>query len=210
MIRRRLFLLWLALVLAALLLRATTVLGAAPDAGATPLAARGAPAVGPEGPAAARPTETDGLAEYRFAGPTEPHSLLWDSLRLLLTLAAVLGLLGACLKLLRRWGTASGRLLSPGALEVLGRLALGSKEAVYLIRVGPEILVVGVCPQSLTLLHRLDGGTLGVGGQAGQLESARRLQGSGPSPMRLRELARRLREVQMAWGVPKTPRGDAR
>ena len=91
---------------------------------------------------------------------------------------------------------------------MLGRLALGSKEAVCLVRVGTEVLVVGVCPQSITLLHRLDGATLGVGGQAGQLDAARRLQGGAPpSSLRLRELARRLRDAQMAWGLPKTPRG---
>jgi flagellar biosynthetic protein FliO len=210
MIRRRLFLLWLALALAGLLLHAGAALGAATD-GVAPLAARGAPAARSEDTAAGRPAETGGLAEYRFAEPTGPNSLLWDSLRLVLTLAAVLGLLGISLKLLRRWGTASGRILAPGALEVLGRLALGSKEAVCLVRVGTEVLVVGVCPQSLTLLHRLDGASLGVGGQAGPLEPSRRLQGGAPpSSLRLRELARRLRDVQMAWGVPRTPRGGAR
>jgi flagellar biosynthetic protein FliO len=185
------------------------VLAAGSAAAAAQPATQTTPAAGPEGADAGRPAETGGLPEYRFAEPTEPHSLLWDSLRLVLTLAAVLGLLGVCLKLLRRWGTASGRILTPGALEVLGRLALGSKEAICLVRVGTEVLVVGVCPQSLTLLHRLDGATLGVGGQAGQLESSRRLQGGAPlSSLRLRELARRLRDVQMAWGLPKTPRRD--
>jgi flagellar biosynthetic protein FliO len=191
----------LLLALGGLLLRAPAVGAAAADR-ATPAA---------DGTAAARPAETGVLAEYRLAEPTEPHSLLWDSLRLLLTLAAVLGLLGVCLKLLRRWGTASGRVLGPGALEVLGRLALGSKESVCLVRVGTEVLVVGVCPQSLTLLHRLDGATLGVAGQAGPLESSRRLQGGGPpASVRLRELARRIRDVQAAWGVPRAPRGGVR
>jgi len=196
MMNRRLLLLLLALLLADSSLRAGTVLAAGP---ATTTATQAAPAA-----------ETGGVAEYRFSEPTEPHSFLWDSLRLVLTLAAVLALLGVCLRLLRRWGTASGRILTPGALEVLGRLALGSKEAICLVRVGTEVLVVGVCPQSLTLLHRLDGATLGVGGQAGQLEASRRLQGGvPPTSMRLRELARRLRDVQMAWGLPKTPPGGA-
>jgi flagellar biosynthetic protein FliO len=207
MMPRRLLLLLLALLLADTSLCAGAALAAGPGA---PAATQAALAAGPEGAAAGRAAETGGVAEYRFAEATEPHSLLWDSLRLVLTLVAVLGLLGVCLKLLKRWGTASGRILTPGTLEVLGRLALGSKEAICLVRVGTEVLVVGVCPQSLTLLHRLDGATLGVGSQAGHLESSRRTQGGvSPSSMRLRELARRLRDVQMAWGLPKTPRGGA-
>jgi len=228
--RPRLFLRAMLLAVAGLALvpQAALPAGTAPVQGSlqeAPSAGRADPFVAPAGePGAGGLGRADepggaGVSDYRLGEATEPRSLLWDSLRLLLTLAAVLGLFGICLKLFQRWGhpwgqswgMTGGRSLTPGALEVLGRLSLGSKETVCLVRVGAEVLVVGVCPQGLSLLHRVDGGSLGLAAPAGGPEASRRLQGGTPlSPLRLRELARRLRDVQAAWGLRESPRGGDR
>jgi flagellar biogenesis protein FliO len=149
-----------------------------------------------------------GMPDYQFAGTAQDRSLLWDGGRMVLSLAVVLMLLGVGVKVVRRWPGLAARETAAGPLQVLGRLPLTAKEAVCLVRAGNDVLVVGVGPAGVNLLHRLDGGaaaglpigatsTVARGSQSGE-----RLTGG-----RLRELAARIRDVQAAWGlVPSDPK----
>jgi flagellar protein FliO/FliZ len=176
-----------------------------------------APAAGPDLPAAETARTPDAseapapVPAYRSSTGEEERSLVWDGLRMTLSLAAVLAVLGMGAKLLRRWpGLARGGLAS-GGLQVLGRVALGAKEAVCLVQVGREILVVGVTPGAVSLLHRVDeaetrripaAGAVGPG--PGGVEPGR-AAGRG-----LRELVERLRDVQASWGIPGAGAGRDR
>jgi flagellar biogenesis protein FliO len=118
---------------------------------------------------------------------------------MLLSLAAVLLILGVGVKAVRRWPGLVGRETSAGPLELLGRLPLTAKEALCLVRAGGALLVVGVGPSGVTLLHRLDGEAEVVGRAAGAGSAARGTTSAPVSPFRLRELAARVRDVQASW-----------
>jgi flagellar biogenesis protein FliO len=118
-----------------------------------------------------------------------------------LSLAAVLLLVGAGAKALRRWPGLRGRGTAAGPLEVVGRVSLGAKEAVCLVRAGSQVVVVGVSPAGVSLLCRLDGTASGEASPATEAGGGSR----GPVPTtapgtRWRELAGRLRDVHAAWG----------
>ena len=76
----------------------------------------------------------------------------------LIALAVVLGMIGAAAYAVKRWG---GRLrLAVGAgdksLELVSRLSLSPKQSVCLVRVGPQMVLVGVTPDRLTALGTID------------------------------------------------------
>lgn len=187
--------------------------GAAPAALAAMTEGRARPAdASPRSQDAARPRdgEAASVPEYRFAGAAPDRSLLWDAARMVFSLAAVLLLLGLGVKVARRWPAFATRDASAGALQVLGRLPLTAKEAVCLVRAGSDVLVVGVSPAGVSLLHRLEGGSA----DSVQPASASSLVGTSrrAQPLsggRLRDLATRIRDVQAAWGIgPTDSRGE--
>ena len=155
---------------------------------------------------ASSPTESAVVPEYRLTTGGQESSLVWDTARMGFSLALVLLLLAVGVKVVRRWPGLTSRDTSAGALQVLGRLPLTAKEAICLVRVGGEVLVVGVSPAGVSLLHRLEGGVAEatrppVGGKSGRREAY--------SGNRLRELTAKIRDVQAAWGLGSTgPRGD--
>lgn len=67
---------------------------------------------------------------------------------MLLTLALVLG---AVVVMSRRWGVGG----AAGPLELVGRLPLDPRRAIYLVRVGPQVLVVGASDGGLVKLSEL-------------------------------------------------------
>ena len=152
--------------------------------------------------AGARLKEGAAVPEYQFAGPAQERSLLWDGVRMALSLALVLLVLGVGAKVVRRWPGFAARETPAGPLQVLGRLPLTAKEAVCLVRAGGEILVVGVSPAGVSLLHRLEGGAAETM-RAGATPPGARAAGWGEpsSGSRLGELMRRMRDVQAAWGI---------
>jgi len=150
------------------------------------------------------------VAEYRLPEAESERSLFWDGTRMLLSLAAVLLILGVGVKAVRRWPGLVGRETSAGPLELLGRLPLTAKEALCLVRAGGALLVVGVGPSGVTLLHRLDGEAEVVGRAAGAGSAARGTTSAPVSPFRLRELAARVRDVQASWRSGGGDRGEAR
>jgi flagellar biogenesis protein FliO len=161
-----------------------------------------------ENPRPADPTtraaEPEGIPEYQFNGTAVESSLVWDGARMVLSLAVVLVLLGVGVKVMRRWPGLGQRETAAGPLQVLGRLPLTAKEAVCLVRAGGEVLVVGVSPAGVSLLHRLDGG-LAEPLRSGGSRTAPVGQQSAPSPGgRWRELAARIRDVQAAWAIGPT------
>ena len=67
-------------------------------------------------------------------------------------LAVVVGLLFACLWLLRRLSAPRG---GGAAVKVLGAAAVGPRERVVLVEIGEDVLVLGVAPGSVTRLHEM-------------------------------------------------------
>jgi flagellar biogenesis protein FliO len=161
---------------------------------------------GPADPPTSSPTEGAIIPEYRLATGEPESSLLWDTTRMGLSLALVLFLLAVGVKVIRRWPGLTSRDTSAGALQVLGRIPLTGKEAICLVRAGTTVLVVGVSPAGISLLHRLEGGIAEATRPAAAGGGERRDAVSGN---RLRELTAKIREVQTAWGLgPVDPRGD--
>lgn len=147
------------------------------------------------------------LPEYRPQGAGSETSAVWEGLRALLALGGVLLLVGVGARALRRWPGLLRPELRAEGLELVGRLALSGKEAVCLVRAGDEVLVLGVSPAGLTLLHRTPAGVSGGARVAGA--KGVEAYGGGARPgTRFREVAARLREVQSAWGIG-APRGQA-
>lgn len=87
-------------------------------------------------------------------GATAPGPDIWGpALRMLLSLAAVLGLLAAC-----AWGfqrLRSGGAFRAGAIEVVSGISLGGREKVVLLRVAGEEILVGISPAGMRPLHVL-------------------------------------------------------
>ena len=152
------------------------------------------------------PGESAIVPEYRLTTGEPASSLVWDTARMGLSLALVLLLLAVGVKVVRRWPGLTSRDTSAGALQMLGRLPLTAKEAICLVRVGSEVLVVGVSPAGVSLLHRLEGGVAEATRPSVDGKRERREPFSGN---RLRELTAKIRDVQAAWGLGSTdPRGD--
>lgn len=81
------------------------------------------------------------------------QSLAGPAVRMMLSLIAVLAVLGGCLWLLRRF---KGGAMQGGLIQIVGGLSLGPKERVVLLRVGEEEILVGVSPTGMRSLHVLE------------------------------------------------------
>jgi flagellar biogenesis protein FliO len=174
-------------------------------------AASGAAAERPQGTAspaeASRSATETPLPEYRPQAAGSESSAVWEGLRALLALGGVLLLVGVGARALRRWPGLLRPELRAEGLELVGRLALSGKEAVCLVRAGGEILVLGISPAGLTLLHRTPAGMSG-GARVTGAKGAEAYGGDARPGSRFRQVAARLREVQSAWGTG-APRGQA-
>ncbi len=85
------------------------------------------------------------------AGGLSSGELLGPAIRTILSLTAVLAVLGACAWFVQR--LRSGSHLKGGLIEIVSGVSLGNKEKVVLIRIGDEQIVVGVSPAGMTSLH---------------------------------------------------------
>lgn len=72
--------------------------------------------------------------------------------QMLFGLAVVIGLLFACLWLIRRLSAPRG---GGAAIRVLGAAAVGPRERVVLVELGEQVLVLGVAPGSVSKLHEM-------------------------------------------------------
>ena len=213
MIRRALFLIFLAGLLlwpCAVQARPPESVPPAPAASPGGVAQGPLPLSTPQDVRAAAGRVGEEVPEYRLPEAESERSLFWDGTRMVLSLAAVLLILGVGVKAVRRWPGLVGREASAGPLELLGRLPLTTKEALCLVRAGGALLVVGVSPSGVTLLHRLEGESEVVGRAAGAGSAARGTTSGPVSPFRLRELAARVRDVQASWRSGGRDRGEAR
>lgn len=85
---------------------------------------------------------TGGLAAGDIASAT---------LRMVVGLAVVLGLLAATAWVSRRFRAGTGA--RGGAIEILTGLSLGNRERVVLLKVGSDQVLVGISPSGLRTLH---------------------------------------------------------
>lgn len=80
---------------------------------------------------------------------------LWaPALRMIVSLVAVLAILGACAWLARR--LRDGGRLRTGLIEIVSGISLGGREKVVLLRVRGEQILVGISPAGMRPLHVLD------------------------------------------------------
>lgn len=80
------------------------------------------------------------------------NDLTGSLMQMLFGLAVVIALLLACLWVIRRLAAPRG---SAAAIKVLGAAAVGPRERVVLVRLGEQLLVLGVAPGSVTKLHEM-------------------------------------------------------
>ncbi|MFT3758710.1 flagellar biosynthetic protein FliO [Thauera sp.] len=109
----------------------------------------------------------DALAQAPATGGTP--ELAGSLVQMLGGLAVVIALLLASLWLIRRLAAPRGS--AAAAIEVLGAAAVGPRERVVLVRLGQQLLVLGVAPGSVTRLHEM---------KAEELPLAARHEASGP------------------------------
>lgn len=82
-------------------------------------------------------------------------SLAWTLVRAGISLVLVLGLLVLCLRLLAKRGGFTGPTHARVEVEVLGRRQLTRTGSVQVVRVGEEVLVLGVTDAEISTLHHL-------------------------------------------------------
>ncbi len=83
-----------------------------------------------------------------------PASDIWGpALRMVLSLGAVLVLLGGCAWLAQRLRARGG--LGGGLIEVVGGISLGGRDKVVLLQVGDEQVLVGISQAGMRPLHVL-------------------------------------------------------
>ncbi|MFT4174968.1 MAG: flagellar biosynthetic protein FliO [Rhodocyclaceae bacterium] len=85
---------------------------------------------------------------------TETPSVAGSLLQMLLGLAVVLGALYGALRLLRK--VQGNRQAGAGSVTVISATAVGPRERVVLVSVADKVLVLGVAPGRVNMLHTLD------------------------------------------------------
>ncbi|MBK4739297.1 flagellar biosynthetic protein FliO [Noviherbaspirillum sp. DKR-6] len=130
---------------------AKTATGAPPSAGTGSAQSSAAPVTNP--PAAQKPAaNTPATASVTSAAPGSAASLL----QVIFGLIVVLGLLGAALWALKRFGGV--RMAGGAPLKIIGGVSVGSREKVLVLEVGDQWLVVGVAPGRVSMLTTLPRG----------------------------------------------------
>ena len=102
------------------------------------------------------------------------------------TLAAVLAVAALVLFGARALGVGA----KSGPLELVGRLPLDARRVIYLVRIGPQVLVVGASEAGLTKLGEVDGAVVGD---------------APPPPRPFAEVLRRVRGAGRAGGPESSP-----
>jgi len=94
----------------------------------------------------------------------------------MIPLAVVLGLIAAGAMAFKKWGGRLSAAVGGGGrhMELVSRLALSPKQSVCLVRVGKQLLVVGVTPDQVSRLHLIDHPDTVAGLLAGTKDSGTR------------------------------------
>ncbi|GAB48148.1 flagellar biosynthetic protein FliO [Mobilicoccus pelagius] len=95
-------------------------------------------------------------------------SLAFSLARAAISLALVLGLLVLCLRTLARRGGFTAPTRASVDLEVLGRRQLSRAASVQVVRVGEDLLVLGVTDSHVSTLHHLSTGDLPADEEEGE------------------------------------------
>jgi len=114
-----------------------------------PAPALGLPQTGISIPAQEPPRVSRPLEDHGEAGPSVGGFVVGSF--------AVVGLLGAALLLLRRFGKNSRFLGNGGAIKILARKPLGPKQEVFLLEVGARVFMVGSTREHLSMLGEFSG-----------------------------------------------------
>lgn len=85
--------------------------------------------------------------------PLPAGELAGNLVQMVIGLAIVIALLIACLWLIRHLSAPRGS--AAATIKVLGATALGPRERLVLVRIGEEVLVLGVAPGRVSTLHRM-------------------------------------------------------
>lgn len=92
-------------------------------------------------------------AAARAADARPSGELTGSMMQMLFGLALVIAVLLATLWLIRRLSAPRGS--AAAAVKVLAATALGPRERLVLVRIGEEVLVLGVAPGRVSTLHRI-------------------------------------------------------
>lgn len=93
------------------------------------------------------------MATSNTATASDPADIWGPAVRMVLSLIAVLAVLGGCAWLARR--LRDGGAFKTGLIEVVSGISLGGREKVVLLRVGSEEVLVGISPAGMRPLHVL-------------------------------------------------------
>lgn len=99
----------------------------------------------------AMPALADTPATGLASGGLAAGDIASATMRMVIGLAVVLGLLAATAWVSKRFRAASGS--RGGAIEILTGLSLGNRERVVLLKVGNDQVLVGISPSGLRTLH---------------------------------------------------------
>lgn len=84
-------------------------------------------------------------------GAADAAGLIGPALRMVVSLAAVLALVGGLAWVARK--LRNGGHIKSGLIEIVSGVSLGAREKVVLLRVGQEQVLVGVSPSGMRALH---------------------------------------------------------
>jgi flagellar protein FliO/FliZ len=136
--------------------------------------------------------------------------LLSTSVRTAGSLGLVLAVIGLGVVAVRRLGL-RGRWTGQASdgPRVLARTYLGPKESLCVVRVGAEVLLLGVSSQQISLLCKLEPTAPPARAGAGPEEAGlfqrhlRQMAGQGEGPADVPALEGRLQRIRTAWGLGK-------
>jgi len=82
--------------------------------------------------------------------------MLWATLKMVLALGVVIALLVLLVRLFKRWQRVQGILGPDNGIRVLTTKPIAPQKYVSLVEIGGEVLALGVTPQQITFLTKVE------------------------------------------------------
>ena len=82
--------------------------------------------------------------------------MLWATLKMILALGGILALLFFLVRLFKRWEWGNGNPAPDGGIRVLTSKLIAPQKYVSLVEIGGELLALGVTPQQITFLTKVE------------------------------------------------------
>jgi len=82
--------------------------------------------------------------------------MLWATLKMVLALGGVIALLVFLVRLFKRWERVQGNLGADSGIRVLTSKLIAPQKYVSLVEIGGEVLALGVTPQQITFLTKVE------------------------------------------------------